>query len=1137
MANAQSYQFELFEQIEERGSTSTLLVWQVITSANRLFFPARTVLRNGYFEWHVIALNEAGKGVVSERRNFTYSVPSGKLNVLTLTEFGNNLSRVAVKVIPIQGNGETVDFSTTDSGTLELELQPGSYQLSFSKFGFRDTVLTAEVEVNQSSEARIYLRLLTRTVTGSVVDQNNEPVSHARIVAIDLLNSRHKTTMVSDVPGRFQFPLSGSIYGLFAAKSGYLPADTVQIDLTSQSEISLAAPLRLKENTSRILGKVTNQNGVPIFGVKVEANRDKIQLSTLTDMNGAFQLAIGSGSWDVVAQKPGYSQENPRIISVNENQTITLSPDLIIHSNAASLSGLITDGDKGIADVEITAISSQGNTFKTQSNDKGHFSIDLMADLYQLYFHHEGYIDPLPQHLSLEPDQNISDLVIKMSPALSEVTGKILSHGLPLFNAIVTNGIAYDTSRIDGYYDLKLAPGTHQLFVKKTGYYQDNFPQITLSPGQSLTNYNIELLPGAATIKGRISSGNRPIPFARVMAIQGNDSLKAYSDLSGDFSFSVAPGLWKLVAAKEGYLTGSYPDIAVQANQVLQGIEIILAANYGIVKGQIIDSQNNKISQALIICQQRSQQAISDYNGNYTLQLSPGDLAFSVYKEGYENQSINATISQSQTTTLNFVLNKYGTVTGKITDPNGTPINRATVLAFQGSDTLKDYSDYAGEYRLNLPDGSYQLQADKLGYAVVQQQLSLQNAQVLIRNIELPFKPEEIAEISGNVSVDNRFPLPGVLVKLFGKQSKETQTNLNGSYMIQQLETQFDYSLKPARDSYFFIPPYRRYAPLTESKTTEQNFVASLFGDLSNNQEVSSFDGSLVLRISARKNITPYFTTFPRDSLAADVSGNKKISSFDASLIFRYTVGLINRFPVQDSMKITKEKSAGREKAFVRYELKKLNSDTRRLIVFISESPQFYSLDAILTYPASLYEPIDMHPAKALRQMHYEWNHQNGRLFFAFAAPEKISFSGADTLFSVDFHSKASEKIKNPDELFDLQLEFDEGAFPISIERKTNIPDRFYVSQNYPNPFNSTTVFEIWLPKLSHERSSKLRVEIYNLLGQKVGTIVDRELQPGFYRFQWPENPAHNYNLCSGLYFVLVKYAQYHELKKMVLVR
>ncbi len=1135
VANAHSYQFEIFEQIEERGSTSSLPVWQVITTAYRLSFPARTVLKNGYFEWHVIALDEAGKGVVSERRHFTYSVPSGKLNIATLTENGNNLSRVAVKIIPIQGNGETVDYSTTDSGTLELELQPGSYQLSFSKIGFRDTVLTADIEVNQSSQLRIYLKMLSRTVIGSVADQNDAPVSHAHIIAIDLLNS-HQKRLMSDVSGRFQFPLSASVYKLFAEKSGYLPGDTVQIDLTSQSEISLSAPLKLKENTSQIFGKVTNQNGLPIFGVKVEAVKDNIRISTLSDMNGAFQMTVASGSWEIFAQKPGYSQVNPRTISIEENQTITLSPDLIIHSDAASVSGLITDGNRGIARVNIAAVSSQGNTFTTKSNDKGSFSINLPADSYQLYFHHEQYVDPAPQHLALDPYQNISDLVVNMSPALSEITGKIISQGVGLDNAIVTNGTAYDTSRLDGSYDLKLAPGTHQLFVKKAGYFQSNFSEITVKAGETVTNYNIELQPGAATIKGRIISENHPLPYASVMAIQGTDTLTCYSDIKGNFSFFVAPGLWKLVANKEGYLTGSYPDIAVQANQVLQGIEIILAANYGIVKGQIVDSQNNKISQALVICQQRNQQAISDNNGNYSLRVSPGDLTFTVSKEGYEDQSANATIRQNETTTLNFVLNKYGAVTGKITDPNGTPINRATVIAFQGSDTLEDKSDYAGEYRLNLPGGTYQLQADKLGYAAVTQQISLQNAQILIKNIELPFKPEEIAEISGQILVDDRFPLAGALIKLSGKESRETQTDLNGNYLIQQLESQFSYTLKPIKDSYFFLPPYRDYHPLTETKTG-QNFTATLFGDLSNNQEVSSFDGSLVLRISARKNISPYFTNFPRDSLAADVSGNKKISSFDASLIFRYTVGLISRFPVQDSIKIGKASSTGGKKVIVRYEFKKLNDDTQRLIVFGFESLQFYSLDAILSYPVAFFEPIEIHLAEALRGMHKEWNYQSGNLFIALAGTEKISFSCADTLFSVDFHYRTSEKVTNQDELFDLQLNFDEGAFQISTERKTNIPERFYVSQNYPNPFNSATVFEIWLPKLSQRKSSRLRVEIYNLLGQKIETLVDRELQPGFYRFRWPKDSTHDANLSSGLYFVLVRYDKYRALKKMVLVR
>jgi uncharacterized membrane protein len=1131
--NAHSYQFELFELLQEDGSTSTLVAWQIITTATRTQLPARTTLKNNFYEWHVIAFDATGKGVVSERRNFTYQVPFGELKIFTFFFSGNNLGRVNVNIKPIYGSGENVDYSTTDTGKLNLNLQPGSYELFFSKTGFRDTVLSAEIDVYQTSEKRVYLKPLTRMVSGAVLNQDETPIANAQITAIDLFQHQYKT-MICDLSGKFRFPLSTSIYGLFANKPGYTAADTIQIDLMAQSEILLTTPLIINENTSKLIGKVTNQDGGPVYGVLVQAKDSGTQITTRTDMNGAFQLTIGSGTWDLFAQKVGYSQETRRTFSISENQTIFLSPDLILNSESASINGFISDTDKGIEQVKVSAISVQGNSFSTLSNAKGLFAVSVPSGSYDLHFHQEGYVDPLPQHIELFANQNINNLTIIMSPTLASVSGTIMSNSVPLHNAIISNGSAFDTSRINGLYELKLSPGAHQLQVIKPGYYQSDLQQINLASGELLSDFNIELSPRAAIIKGRVISNNKIVPYALVKAIQNNDTLTTFSDTNGEFLFSVAPGIWKLQAFKEAYQVTSYPDIAVQPEQTLQGIEINLSPNSGIITGQITDSQNNKLAYAFVVCQERKIQAFTNNDGNYTLSVSPGTLSLSAFKEGYSIQFLDVSISSNQTKTLNFSLFRYGTVLGKITDPTGTPIQRVEVLTIQSSDSLKDFSDYAGEYELYLPAGSYTLHADKLGYAANQQQVTLQNGQLVTKNIELQFKPEEIAQLSGFITVDNQFYLPGVLLIIDGRTTKEVQTDLNGNYLIQQLETQFGYNLIPIKNQYFFTPLYRSYTPLSETKTG-QNFVATLYGDLSNNQEVSSFDGSLVLRIAARKNIAPQFTSFPRDSLAADVSGNKKVSSFDASLIFRYTVGLIDRFPVQEKQSFPKNQSTTSIPFIIQYHQEMVNPNICRLTFFGSELPDFFSFDAKLKYAQQLLEPISISPSVSLKRMYKDWSFHNGELFASFAGTERVNCT--DTLFTIDLAIIATPPEFNNYDFEEVQIQFDEGEIPVLIEHVKNIPDRFYVSKNYPNPFNHSTVFKVWIPEISERRLSKLQIEIYNILGQKVKTIINQKMKPGYYSFRWSSDSDNKTFLATGLYLVRVKYAQYYHVNKMILVK
>jgi len=71
------------------------------------------------------------------------------------------------------------------------------------------------------------------------------------------------------------------------------------------------------------------------------------------------------------------------------------------------------------------------------------------------------------------------------------------------------------------------------------------------------------------------------------------------------------------------------------------------------------------------------------------------------------------------------------------------------------------------------------------------------------------------------------------------------------------------------------------------------------------------------------------------------------------------------------------------------------------------------------------------------------------------------------------------------------------------------IPTDYSLSQNYPNPFNATTLIEYALPVESH-----VKVDVYNLRGQKVATLVDSKQQAGYRSVNWDAS-----GVSSGLYF------------------
>jgi hypothetical protein len=93
--------------------------------------------------------------------------------------------------------------------------------------------------------------------------------------------------------------------------------------------------------------------------------------------------------------------------------------------------------------------------------------------------------------------------------------------------------------------------------------------------------------------------------------------------------------------------------------------------------------------------------------------------------------------------------------------------------------------------------------------------------------------------------------------------------------------------------------------------------------------------------------------------------------------------------------------------------------------------------------------------------------------------------------------------------------------------KEPQIPTKFALYQNYPNPFNPTTTISYDLPV-----RSRVRLSIYNILGQEVATLVDSEQEPGRYDVKFDAS-----DLPSGVYFYTLQTPYFTKTNKMVLVK
>jgi hypothetical protein len=88
-------------------------------------------------------------------------------------------------------------------------------------------------------------------------------------------------------------------------------------------------------------------------------------------------------------------------------------------------------------------------------------------------------------------------------------------------------------------------------------------------------------------------------------------------------------------------------------------------------------------------------------------------------------------------------------------------------------------------------------------------------------------------------------------------------------------------------------------------------------------------------------------------------------------------------------------------------------------------------------------------------------------------------------------------------------------------------PESFSVSQNFPNPFNPTTKIKVNAPQAGH-----ISVEVFNLIGQKVTTLLDATVSAGVHLVEW--DAANN---SSGVYLYVVKYGDEVIKRKMTLLK
>lgn len=308
---------------------------------------------------------------------------------------------------------------------------------------------------------------------------------------------------------------------------------------------------------------------------------------------------------------------------------------------------------------------------------------------------------------------------------------------------------------------------------------------------------------------------------------------------------------------------------------------------------------------------------------------------------------------------------------------------------------------------------------------------------------------------------------------------------------------------------------------------------------------VSAYDAALIARLSINLPITGTI-----NSQAADVNLDGKINMYDAANTLRCAVQLPS---LQDSHagewsfspgsvqydSILSDYFGQNFEGYIRGDvdidwkyaagppLKIMSLSNQSLVKLIGKDENFslpiefpgdcsmHSFDLSISYDQDALEFVDLRSADLTRGFQIVQNTTiKNKILIGGYSLNPVTKSGL--LFNVVFAQKQGGlhqtsvavdrfQVNNmPGKTIEIELKF---------ERDVAAPHRFQLLSNYPNPFNAATAIPYYVDK-----QGKVMIEIFNILGEHIVTLVDGTMLPGKYLVQWDGKDRFGSQVHSGVY-------------------
>lgn len=712
----------------------------------------------------------------------------------------------------IPSAGDVVVAPVGENGTFNRGVPPGDWTIRPVRTGWTalDTLHLSVGPGETISGLRLRMVANPSSIEGRVVDEGGSPLRGAQVSASGV-------AATTDAQGQFRLQVPAGSHLVTASLEGYITARRGPLEVEAGANLQ-GVNLTLVGNASSITGAVRRGND-PVFDATVIATRgdDGGQFTTTTDRQGLFALNLRAGTYRLTARKSGLIPSPPGVWEITLQPGQRLENRVIpMVSWSSRIVGRVTTpaGALPAPNIEIIDLSNPQRSLRTNGNVEGFFQVSVEPERrYIVVSSKDGFTTERETTATLRPEEEVM-LNVQLQPLPARISGLIQSGDRVLGGARVEargEGRTFSTeSQDNGRYQLSLPAGQFLITATKPGYLSAEV-NLNIAAGQERSGVNLNLRENFARIAGRVTDTEQnPVGGAEITIIDSvsGRSYITRSDNDGYFNFErVLAGSFRLHALHPRYRREIVSLGVVVGGQERRGVEIRLQPLQAVVRGRVIDQDDNPVSGATIFAREEEGEEFSTssaQDGSYLFAYLPsGTFSFLSTRVGYTGilqEGIQLRPADTLTVALRMVRHS-GVIRGRVVSGDNQGLQGASVSV---GDTLGHYgsatTDVSGGFIVeNLyPYSRYYLTARKEGYSPVTDTLR----QISPGAVVTYSMRANTLQISGRVVNQVGDPLAQTdlsLVSLADGQTFRAQSDASGRFRFAGLAPQTSYQLRTHR--------------------------------------------------------------------------------------------------------------------------------------------------------------------------------------------------------------------------------------------------------------------------------------------------------------------------------------------------